>query len=468
MAKPDQRSSIKDADAAATPYEVTMRATKSLVAYANNARSHTQEQVEQLAASIREFGWTNPLIIHGDTVVAGHARLAAAAFLGLKEVPVIDRSDMTEERWKAYVIADNQLASISGWDDDLLRMELVGLNDADFNMVTLGFGSAIDGLLGLITDATDEWEGMPEYESEDVTSDSKVIVHFRSGSDRDAFATLVGQVLTGKTKYIWHPEAEVRSEIDKQYTAETNDGEASPSEYDAVAGDDHSGTVRKEIEVKGIRAMVRANTSDEFVVREVIGSNEYKRLGIQPGDVVLDIGFNIGMFSVWAARRGASVIHAYEPEPDNFAVATNNVALNGHADVVRAVMVAVIGNDDATRDFSINVKKNKGAHSLIKKRGRDTIVVDCVNINAEISAHQPTVLKMDTEGGEYEIVTSITDWSGIREVIMEFHHAHLNDIDTREKYHEVVAIIEREFPNVYARPSDELGGAWTSIIHGSK
>lgn len=127
---------------------VTMRAVNDLLPYANNARTHTDEQVAQVAASIKEFGWTNPLIIHNNTVVAGHARLAAARKLGMDEVPVIDRSDMSEAQWKAYVLADNRLAQSAGWDEGLLRIELEGLNSLDFPLDVIGFdGLEIDDLL---------------------------------------------------------------------------------------------------------------------------------------------------------------------------------------------------------------------------------------------------------------------------------------------------------------------------------
>ena len=127
---------------------VTMLKVSDLLPYANNARTHTDEQVAQVAASIQEFGWTNPLIVHNNTVVAGHARLAAARKLGMDEVPVIDRSDMSEAQWKAYVLADNRLAQNAGWDEGLLKVELEGLQGLDFDLDLLGFDSKeIDALL---------------------------------------------------------------------------------------------------------------------------------------------------------------------------------------------------------------------------------------------------------------------------------------------------------------------------------
>jgi len=130
-----------------TETQITQVKIDTLLPYANNAREHTEEQVAQVAASIQEFGWTNPLIIHGNTVVAGHARLAAARKLGLKEVPVIDRSDMSEAQWKAYVLADNQLAQNATWNEGLLTLELDALAELDFDLDLLGFPD-LDELMG--------------------------------------------------------------------------------------------------------------------------------------------------------------------------------------------------------------------------------------------------------------------------------------------------------------------------------
>jgi ParB-like chromosome segregation protein Spo0J len=127
--------------------QITTAKVNDLLPYANNAREHTDEQVAQVAASIQEFGWTNPIITHGQTVVAGHARLAAARKLNLKEVPVIDRSDMSEAQWKAYVLADNQLAQNATWNEGLLTLELDALAELDFNLDLLGFGD-LDALMG--------------------------------------------------------------------------------------------------------------------------------------------------------------------------------------------------------------------------------------------------------------------------------------------------------------------------------
>ena len=113
----------------------------TLVRYDRNARTHSAEQITQIAASIKEFGWTNPILVGPDNVIiAGHARLAAAKRLRLTEVPVIVLGHLTAAQRRALVIADNQLALGAGWDEDLLRVELRALQAEDFDLDVVGFG----------------------------------------------------------------------------------------------------------------------------------------------------------------------------------------------------------------------------------------------------------------------------------------------------------------------------------------
>lgn len=113
---------------------------ESLIPYARNSRTHSDEQVAQIAASIKEFGWTNPILVDGENgIIAGHGRLLAARKLKMSQVPVIQLDGMTETQKKAYIIADNKLALNAGWDDELLRLELDDLNLAEFKIELLGF-----------------------------------------------------------------------------------------------------------------------------------------------------------------------------------------------------------------------------------------------------------------------------------------------------------------------------------------
>jgi len=111
-----------------------------LIPYARNPRTHSAQQVKQIAASIREFGFTNPILIADDnTVIAGHGRLQAALHLGLGVVPCIRLSGLTEPQRRAYVIADNKLTLNGAWDADMLKVELDDLHAVDFDMDLLGF-----------------------------------------------------------------------------------------------------------------------------------------------------------------------------------------------------------------------------------------------------------------------------------------------------------------------------------------
>jgi DNA modification methylase len=137
----------------------------ALIPYAKNSRTHDDAQVAQIAASIKEFGWTNPILVDGDKgVIAGHGRLLAARKLGMAKVPTIELKDMTEAQKKAYVIADNKLALNAGWDTNFLSLELQELKDQDFDLTLLGFDDKeLDALLAPETTEglTDE-DAVPE------------------------------------------------------------------------------------------------------------------------------------------------------------------------------------------------------------------------------------------------------------------------------------------------------------------
>lgn len=120
--------------------KIEQRAIDALIPYVRNARTHSDEQVAQLAASIKEFGWTNPILVDGENgIIAGHGRLQAARKMGLSEVPVIELADLTDAQRRAYILADNRLALNAGWDFDMLAVELDELRDADFDLELLGF-----------------------------------------------------------------------------------------------------------------------------------------------------------------------------------------------------------------------------------------------------------------------------------------------------------------------------------------
>jgi DNA modification methylase len=140
-------------------------AVDKLIPYAKNSRTHSPEQVAQIAASIKEFGFRNPILVDGVGIIAGHGRLMAALKIGLDKVPTIDCSDMTASQKKAYIIADNKLAMNAGWDMDFLKLELQELEDADFDLTLTGFDDKeLDALLNVIegTDGLTDEDAVPE------------------------------------------------------------------------------------------------------------------------------------------------------------------------------------------------------------------------------------------------------------------------------------------------------------------
>lgn len=128
---------------------VERRATDELVPYARNARTHSDQQVDQIAASIAEWGWTMPVLIdEGGVILAGHGRVLAARRLGIEEVPVIVAKGWSEPQRRAYVLADNKLTLNGGWDEDLLRVEIADLELEGFDLDLTGFDKEeLDGLL---------------------------------------------------------------------------------------------------------------------------------------------------------------------------------------------------------------------------------------------------------------------------------------------------------------------------------
>src|SRR5262245_53353454 len=125
--------------AAAVADAIAHRPLDSLIPYARNARTHSDAQIAQLAASIREFGFTSPVLVGADgTIIAGHGRVLAARQLGMATVPTLSVEGWTDAQRRAYIIADNRLALNAGWDKDLLAIELDDLRDLQWDMPLLG------------------------------------------------------------------------------------------------------------------------------------------------------------------------------------------------------------------------------------------------------------------------------------------------------------------------------------------
>jgi len=145
--------------------KIVQKSVDKLIPYINNSRTHSDEQIAQIASSIKEFGWTNPILVDGENgIIAGHGRLMAARKLGYTEVPTIELKDLTETQRKAYIIADNKLALSAGWDNEMLRLELAEIGDLGFDLELTGFSAEEITELQFDDDAEAE---MPELKDGD-------------------------------------------------------------------------------------------------------------------------------------------------------------------------------------------------------------------------------------------------------------------------------------------------------------
>lgn len=183
------------------------RSVASLIPYARNARTHSDAQVAQIAASIREWGWTNPVLIdETGGIIAGHGRVMAARKLKIEEVPCIVATGWSEAQKRAYVLADNQLALNGGWDAELLRVEIGELSAEGFDVDLMGFSPGeLELMLGDFEPVSDPLSEMDGTGNEPL-AERTIHVHFKSRFDADDFADKLGIKITDATKSIWHPQ----------------------------------------------------------------------------------------------------------------------------------------------------------------------------------------------------------------------------------------------------------------------
>lgn len=176
-------------DLPAIASRIEMWAVKKLIPYERNARTHSDEQISQIAASFLKFGMVNPILIDTEAgLIAGHGRLEAAKLLGMKNVPVIILDHLSEEQKRAYIIADNKLAENAGWDKELLQQELGDLMDSEFDIGIIGFSKEeIDDILqGVEDDLADGFE--PDKEQKVEEADTNCVVGpYRIQIDRADF-----------------------------------------------------------------------------------------------------------------------------------------------------------------------------------------------------------------------------------------------------------------------------------------
>ena len=151
--------------------QIEQIATAELIPYARNARTHSEQQVQQIAGSIQEFGFCNPVLIDASNgIIAGHGRVMAAQLLKLESVPCLRLSHLTDAQKRAYVLADNRIALSSGWDEEMLANELSDLHADEFDMALLGFDA--DELGKLLAMESKDDDEPPESSSSEVDKDS--------------------------------------------------------------------------------------------------------------------------------------------------------------------------------------------------------------------------------------------------------------------------------------------------------
>lgn len=189
--------------------QITEVKVEALIPYAKNSRTHDDAQVAQIAASIKEFGWTNPILVDGEKgIIAGHGRLMAARKLGMTQVPVIELKSMTEAQKKAYVIADNKLAMNAGWDNDFLTLELKDLEAEGFDLALTGFDDKeLDALLNVIegTEGLTDEDDVPAVPEEPKTKlgDIYILGNHRLMCGDSCSVTDMEKLVNGRQVDMW-------------------------------------------------------------------------------------------------------------------------------------------------------------------------------------------------------------------------------------------------------------------------
>jgi DNA modification methylase len=219
-------------------------AVDKLIPYAKNSRTHSPEQVAQIAASIKEFGFRNPILVDGVGIIAGHGRLMAAQKLNLDKVPTIDCSDMTESQKKAYIIADNKLAMNAGWDNEFLTLELKDLEDEGFDLTLTGFDDKeLDALLNVIegTDGLTDEDAVPETPIEPKTKlgDIYILGNHRLMCGDSTSIDAVDKLMDGKKADVVFTDPPYGMFLNADYSDMDSKfkGSKGGNKYDQVIGD---------------------------------------------------------------------------------------------------------------------------------------------------------------------------------------------------------------------------------------
>jgi FkbM family methyltransferase len=174
-------------------------------------------------------------------------------------------------------------------------------------------------------------------------------------------------------------------------------------------------------EIGGFKWLVREGTLDEATIKSVIRPVEYQDfIQAKSGDVILDVGMNVGGFAIPAGARGAKII-GYEPHPDSYRIACANISANKIDAITFQKAVS-----DKTKDSRLYIYDSKipAFNSTIVRKDRKSISIECVGINEVLAEFKPNKIKMDCEGEEYDIIMAVKDWSNIEKIVMEWHGIH--------------------------------------------
>jgi len=211
---------------------------EKLIPYASNSRTHSDEQVAQIAASIKEFGFNNPVLVDEEGgIIAGHGRVLAARKLGLSEVPTIELAHLTPTQRKAYIIADNKLALNAGWDMDLLALEMVGLQEEGFDLSLIGFSD--DELANIFVEKTEgltDPDEVPDVPDDPVTKLGDVWIlgkhRLMCGDSTDADA--VEKLLSGVSPHLMVTDPPYGVEYDANWRNEADRANGKPYGASAI------------------------------------------------------------------------------------------------------------------------------------------------------------------------------------------------------------------------------------------
>ena len=223
--------------------ELKIVSVSDLIPYANNARTHSKDQINKIRASLREFGFVNPLIIDRDNnIIAGHGRLEAAKEEGMTEVPCVYVDELTEAQKKAYILADNRMALDAGWDYDMLKVEFESLKELDFDLELTGFDELeIESLFKEETDELEELEGddAPETVEERVKpGDVWILGAHRLICGDSTDVGVMDRLLDGERANLLLTDPPYGVKVINRDSSNGHDGKAKATKYRPIEGDE--------------------------------------------------------------------------------------------------------------------------------------------------------------------------------------------------------------------------------------